>query len=58
MKVVIRVVMLASAVSLLGARATATAPTQVARADDYERCTRYGSLWSPLLGHCMHPGSR
>ena len=38
--------------------ACATSPTQVALLSDYERCTRYGSLWSPELGHCMHPGSR
>ena len=48
-------VLLAVVLSLLSA--CATAPTQVALSD-YDRCTRYGSLWSTELGHCMHPGSR
>ena len=55
MKTPIRVIVLLAALSAVSA--CATTPTQVALSE-YERCTRYGALWSNELGHCMHPGSR
>ena len=56
MKTAIRVAMVLVALSALSACATSGA--QVALISEEEHCTRFGGLWSPGLGHCMHPGSR
>ena len=53
MKTVISTAVVVAALVALSACATpATAPLT-----EEERCTRYGSLWHPVLGRCMHPGS-
>jgi hypothetical protein len=54
MKTAIGVVVVLAALAALSACAT---PAGQAALTEEERCARYGSLWSPLLGRCMHPGS-
>ena len=54
MKTAIGAVLVLAALAALSACAT-VAPS--APLSEEERCTRYGSLWSPVLGRCMHPGS-